>query len=376
MFKPAIRLVAVLGQHLVFAEASGRELAGKGLNLLAESLNLGDVLAVGNIVLEVLDLLGANLAVGLLGNGDSAIDEASNLLKVLLVQSTGGHGGGSNTDTSGNHGRFVTGNSILVRGNVDQLEDTLDASTVNALGAEVDQDQVSVGTARGHLVTELGEGRGKGLAVLQHLLLILLEGGILGLLEGNGQGGDGVVVGASLVTGEDRGVDGVLQVVHDLVALLVGLADTLAVEDQGTAGATEGLVGGGGDNVRVREGRLQDIGGDQTRDVGHIGHQVGTAVIGNLAHANIVDLAGVGRGTGNDDLGAVELGVLLEGVVVNDTRRLVNLVGESLEVRGDHGDLLGVGLVTVGQANMVEKMKGEFGVSHQSTLCQRRAKFC
>ena len=46
--------MAVLGQHLVFAEAGSGELAGKLLNLLAEGLDLGDVLAIGNVVLEAL----------------------------------------------------------------------------------------------------------------------------------------------------------------------------------------------------------------------------------------------------------------------------------------------------------------------------------
>lgn len=357
-------LLAVLGQHLVFAEANSGELAGKLLNLLAENLDLRDVLAIGNKFLKVLDLLGANLTVGFLGDLDSAVNETSNLGKVLLVQTTGSHGRGTDTDTTGNHGRLVTGNSVLVGGNVDQLEDTLNTGTVNALGAEIDQDQVGVSAARGHLVAKLGESIGKGLAVGQNLVLVLLEGLGLGLLQGNGQGSNGVVVGTTLVTREDRLVDGVLKVVHDLVALLVGAADTLAEEDQGTTGATERLVGGGGDNVRVRERRGENIGSDQSRDVGHIGHQVSTAAVSNLAHASIVDLTGIGRGTSNDDLGAVELGVLLQGIVVNDTGLLVDLVGEGLKIGRDHGDLLGFGLVPVRQAELIKVIIASQSTSH------------
>lgn len=75
-----------------------------------------------------------------------------------------------------------------------------------------------------------------------------LELGGLGLLERDGDAGNGVVVGAALEGGEHREVDLVLQFVHRLLAaLLVLRAQTLAVEYQATAGTTVSL--------RVRAGR-------------------------------------------------------------------------------------------------------------------------
>lgn len=54
---------------------------------------------------------------------------------------------------------------------------------------------------------------------------------------------------------EDREVDLVLHVVHDLLALLVGAAHALAVEDHGTTRAPEGLVGRCSHDICIVEGR-------------------------------------------------------------------------------------------------------------------------
>jgi len=75
------------------------------------------------------------------------------------------------------------------------------------LGTEVNQQQVVVSAARDELVAELQEGVGKVLVVGHNLLLVHLERGSVGLLQGDGQGGNSVVVGASLVAREDGEVD-------------------------------------------------------------------------------------------------------------------------------------------------------------------------
>jgi hypothetical protein len=110
--------------------------------------------------------------------------------------------------------------------------------------------------------------------------LLVLRG--LCHLEGYGEGGNGVVVGATLVAGEDGGVDFLLKVVLSHHALLVCGAHALAVEDHGTAGAAQGLVGGGGDDVGVLEGGRHDTGSHETRDVSHVNHQERLVDVGHL----------------------------------------------------------------------------------------------
>ena len=160
---------------------------------------------------------------------------------------------------------------------------------------------MAVGAVGDELVAELLELDLESLGVLDDLLLVLLESGVVGLLERDGQSGDGVVVGTTLVTGEDGEVDGSFKIVQDLLAGLgVGAAHTLAEEDHGTTGSTERLVGGGGDDVGVLEGRGDDAGSNQTGDVSHVDNQVGANVVGDLAHASVVDQAAVGGGTSNE----------------------------------------------------------------------------
>lgn len=313
--------------------------AGPVGNLLAESQDLRDGVR-GNLGLEVLELVGllGELTLDLLAEGDGLVDVAGNALEVLLAHTTAGHGRSTDTDTAGGQGGLVTGDGVLVAGNVDLLQNGLNTGTVKALGAQVQEDHVAVSAVRDELVTEGLELVLQSLGVLDDLLLVLLELGSGSLLQGNGESGDGVVVGATLVAGEDGKVDGTLKVVHDLLASLVGAADTLAEEDHGTTGATQGLVGGGGHDIGVLEGRGDDTSGDQAGDVGHVDNEVGTDLVSDLAHALVVDQTAVGRGTSNQALGAVHLSVSLQSVVVNDAGLQVDTVGEGLEVGRDGRD--------------------------------------
>lgn len=348
-----------------------REGAGPLGNLLAESQNLGDAV-IGDLGLEVLELVGllGKLTLDLLAESDGLVDVAGNALEVVLTHTTGRHGGGTDTDTARSESGLVTGDGVLVAGNVDLLENGLDTGTVKGLGAEVNEDHVAVGTVGDELVTEGLELVLEGLGVLDDLGLVLLELRGVNLLEGNSQSGDGVVVGATLVSREDGEVDGVLEVVKDILAGLVLATDTLAEEDHGTTGTTEGLVGGGGDDIGVLEGRGDDTSGDQTGDVSHVDNEVSTDLVGDLAHALVVNETAVGGGTGDKTLGAVHLGVALELVVVDDTGLKVNTVGEGLEVGGDSRDLLGGGLVTVGQVTTVGEVKTHQAVvrAHESLV--------
>ena len=63
----------------------------------------------------------------------------------------------------------------------------------------------------------------------------------------------------------------------------------IAAEDQATAGATQGLVGGGGDHVTDGNRVGVHTGGHQTSDVGHVGEQVGAHFIGDGAEGLEVD---------------------------------------------------------------------------------------
>lgn len=317
--------------------------AGPGSDLLAELVDAGN-LAAGDPGLEILEPVGllGKRSLDVLADLDALINVLGNTLKVLLAEATAAHGRGTNTDTARGKSALVSRNGVLVASNVDLLKDSLNTSTIQAVLAEIDKNHVAVSAVRNHLVTKSLEGVLKSLGVGNDLLLVSLELGSGGLLEGNSQGSDGVVVRSTLVAREDGEVDGVLKVIEGLLASLgINRADTLAEEDHGTSGATERLVGGGCDDISVLERSRDDLSSDETRDVSHVNNKVGANRVSNLAHALVVNQTAVGRGTGDEDLGAVENGVLGEHVVIDDASLKVNSVRHGLKVGRDSGDPVG-----------------------------------
>lgn len=317
-----------------------REGASPSSNLLLELVDLGD-LAASNLGLEVLESVGTlgKRSLSLNADLDGLVNVLDDALKVLLSEATAGHGRGTNTDTARSQSALVSGNGVLVAGNVDLLEDSLNTGTIEVELTKIKEDHVAVSAVSNELVAELLELDLERLGVGDNLLLVCLELRGLSLLKGNGQGGDGVVVRTTLVARENGEVDGVLKVVEGLLASLgINRADALSEEDHGSTRTTEGLVGGGGDDISPQEGRRNGLSGNETRDVSHIDNQVGADGVSNLAHALVVDQTAVGGGTGNKDLGAVQDSVLLELVVVDDTSLEVDTVRHGLEVGRDSGD--------------------------------------
>lgn len=308
-----------------------------GGDLLLEVVDLGD-LSASDLDLEVLEL------VGLLGKGaldfladlDALINVGGDTLKVGSAKATAGHGWGAYADAARSQGALVAGDAVLVASNVHLLQDSLNAGAIQRVGAQVDQNHVRVRAVRDKLVSQSLELVLEGLGVVHHLLLVCLELGCGCLLERDGQRGDGVVVRAALVAGEDGEVDGLLQVVHDFFALGIHRADALAEEDHGTTGPAERLVRGSGDHIGIVEGRRDDTRRDETRDVSDIDDEVGTNRVGNLAHALIIDQAAVSRRAGDQDLRTVKYSVLGQLVVVDDAGLKVYPVRHGLEV-GGHG---------------------------------------
>ena len=154
---------------------------------------------------------------------------------------------------------------------------------------------MGVGAVGDEFVAEGFEGGLECLGVGEDLGLVLFKLRGHGLVEGDGECGDGVVVGPALVAREDGEVDGAFEVVEEGgVGFRVGGADALAEEDHGAARAAEGFVCGGGDYVGVEEGGGNDAGGDQAGYVGHVDDEVGADEVGDLAHAGVIDKPAVG----------------------------------------------------------------------------------
>ena len=165
----------------------------------------------------------------------------------------------------------------------------------------------------------MGPGRGgshqlgrHGAGAVDRALLTLTEQRAHGDLEGHRLGGDDVLQRAALLAREDRRV-------HLLRVLLLA-------EDDPRARATEGLVDRGGDHVGVRHRRRVEVRGDQAREVRHVDHEQRADLVGDLAEAGEVELAGVGRPARDDHLRLALAGHRGDRVHVDQRRLAVDLV--------------------------------------------------
>lgn len=144
--------------------------------------------------------------------------------------------------------------------------------------------------------------------------------------------GTHVVVGTTLARGEDS-------IVHALLKVL-GLVRVLPEEDETSTGATERLVGRGGDNVAVLEGVRELASSNETAGVRDVGHEVRAVLVGDLTQGLVVPVTRVRGRTADDEAGLVDLGERADTLVVDELRLGVKTVGERLEVDGRRRHLL------------------------------------
>ena len=128
---------------------------------------------------------------------------------------------------------------------------------------------------------------------------------------------------AALRAGEDGGVD--------------ALDDILVVrQNQAAAGAAQRLVGRGGDHVGVGHGALVLAACNKTRNVRHIDHQHRAVAVGDLGQLLKVDGAGIGRRTGDQQLGADLCDLLGQCGVVDAAILGGDAVGDKVVVLAAH----------------------------------------
>ena len=322
-------------------EAGHGEGGGEGLNLGAEGANAG---VGGHSIGEVLDglLLGGEAILDGDGDGEGAVNEGSDGLHVTVLHATGGEGAGAEADAAGAEGGLVAGDGVLVGADADGVEELLNLGAGEAKVLNVEEAEVVLGAVADELVALGHELLREDLAVGLDLLGVLGPLGGHNLLHLGADGGDLVHVGTALEAGEDGLVDLALEVSG------LAVAANLAEEDEAGAGAAEGLVGGGGDNVAGLEGALEDLAGDEASNVGHVHHEEAADGVAELADALVVEVLGVGGGANDDHGGAEHLGGALHLGVVDDAVG-IGVVGEGLEEDGGGGDLLLGGVEAVGE---------------------------
>ena len=183
-----------------------------------------------------------------------------------------------------------------------------------------------------------------GFRISHDLTRIVPEGRLQRFLKSDGFGGDDVDERSALVSGEDIFVD--------------RGGELLPGEDEAGTWSAQRLVGGAGDNLRVRNRRWMHASGNETGEVRHINDENGAAFIGDGAHTRKVECPRIGAAATNNDLGLFAKSGLFELVVVDGLGILADAVGDDLvKLAGE------VQLVAVGEVSAVGKIETENGVT-------------
>ena len=103
-------------------------------------------------------------------------------------------------------------------------------------------------------------------------------------------------------------------------------------------------IRGRSNNVAVLEGVVEFASGNETTGVGDVGHEPSTLLGRDLLQLSIVPVAGIGRGTANDETRLEDLRLVGEASVVNQVGLRGDGVWERLEVNRGGGHFLLGGL--------------------------------
>src|SRR5262249_14375939 len=137
-----------------------------------------------------------------------------------------------------------------------------------------------------------------------------------------------------------------------------GGGELLFAEDEPGAWSAQCLVGGAGDDLRVRNWRRMHAAGDKAREVSHINNKDGAAFVSDGAHTGKVECARIRAAAADDDFGLLAQRRLFELIVVDGLGIFANAVGDDfVELAGE------VQLVAVSEVSAVSEIEAEDGIA-------------
>ncbi len=276
---------------------------------------------------------------------ESLGDPGGDAVHLWLSHAARGEGGRTDANAGGLEGWVrVVGNGVLIDGDAGLAEGVFGFRAKHAAGEDIDEDDMGVCASGDDAEAFLSEAPGQSFRVGHDLRGIDGEGGIESFAEGDGFGSNDMHKRAALLPGKDATID-------------AGGELLLAKNEAGTRSA-QGFVCGGGDDVRVRNGRRMGVARDEAGEVRHVHKEVGTDFICDGAHAGKVKLTWVSASSADDEFGFDLDGLLFELIVVDDFGIATDLIG------GDVVELAGkVELVAVGKVSAMGQVKPENGIA-------------
>ena len=233
----------------------------------------------------------------------AAVDDAGHFAGIFFVEATSRDSGSTETDTGRIHRLArIERNRRTAAGDADLFHGHFSFLTGNTLGGHVHHDEVVVGAIADDLVAELLHFGAESLSVLDDVLGVGLEFRLQSFEESNGLTGVHVVMRTTLHTREHALVDFLGQRNFLEFALDHLLDGAVLAHDDSRTRATECLVGGGRHDVEVRHRRFDCLTGNETCNVRNVSHGEGANFVGDFLEALPVEVAAVGRETGEDHL--------------------------------------------------------------------------
>ncbi|CAB4721675.1 unannotated protein [freshwater metagenome] len=217
-------------------------------------------------------------------------DQLGDVVELVVAEAARGERRSAEPDAGGVPGAVRVGRHGVAVGHDSGVEQRrLGLAPGQSEGRHVEQHDVVVGAVGDELGAALHEAVGQRLRVVGDLLGVDLEARLARLGEGDGLGRHDV---------RQRTPQ------HHRAAPVDGGRVLLRGEHHAAARATQGLVGGRGDDVGVGHRVLvagEDLARDETGEVRHVDHQGGTDLVGDLAHLGEVHPARVGGVAGHQD---------------------------------------------------------------------------
>mmetsp|Transcript_25925 Transcript_25925/g.54060 ORF Transcript_25925/g.54060 Transcript_25925/m.54060 type:complete len:435 (+) Transcript_25925:409-1713(+) len=312
------------------------------MNLLLQGINLGVIFQERQKVLE----LGTRLFLNLGCNLNGFVQEQGNLFKVRFDHSTGGQGGGTNTDSTGGDSGSISRHTILVECDRDSVANLFKLGSSQAHGLQIPKHQVIFGTARSHFVSQRSQFGTQSGGILLDLLRVDFEIRCHDFLQLSGNTSNLVNVGTTLQGRKDGLVNGLFKV-----------AVVLTEENHTGTWSTQRLVRGGGNHIAKFKGRGLFRSGHQTGNVSHIHHQQGSIGISDFSESLVIIVTRVGRSSRNNHGWLEQTGITFQLFIVNVSRFGVDTVGKTFKVDRSGGNglacafLFGVGVKSVRQVS-------------------------
>ena len=147
-----------------------------------------------------------------------------------------------------------------------------------------------VGSVGDYLVAALDHGFSHDGCVFAHLDLIVAELRLKRFMESDGLCGDDMFERSALNAGEHCRIEQRGHHAHFAFGRLLAerIGEVFAHQYDSSAGAAQGLVGGGGHDVGIFHRVVKKSGCNKTGRMSHVNHEYRSDLIGQTAHAGIV----------------------------------------------------------------------------------------